>query len=305
MSNQYRHIENLNNTQSLLESAVFELIDQLSSDPTPESDSAHDPVWQWLENREDDSVQLELNDISSRFNLNFVRTKMLEESEFGSLMIDSHTPEELKLYRVEWGFASDLHKAYGTYYKEEDLDRFFTIYSYANLNVSYEDSLKKLYESRVSDTGSQNFLAKVQKLISEQEMADESRMNTMLGGNRDKLYPLINIESLINVNFAEERILNAVLSYPYGGESHKNGSDYLEILTAERTTMELTPDRLQSLFQLEDHYLRIPQYLGCKTWFWKITAELNDHELNVIICRVPDREADEGLFQIIEWKFNS
>lgn len=305
MGNQHRRIENLNSVQLELETVVYDLMDQLAADPTPQSDSPHDPVWQYITNREEESLQIELRDISSRFNLNFMRTKMLDESEFASMMIDGKTPDDLKSHRGEEGFSDNLAEGYSSFFDKEDLERFFTVYSYANINVTYEDSLKKLYESRVSEEGSHLFLTKVQELISDQLMADEARMNNMLGGDRGKLYPLINLEPLINVNFAEEKVLKAVLSYPYGGETHNNALDYHEILRAERTAMEITPERLKTLFDVEDHYMRIPQYLGTVTWFWEIRASRGNTGLNVIICRIPGREAGEGLFQIVEWKLNS
>ena len=55
--------------------AVHELISVIADDPTPEADSLRDPVWTWLQSRGEEQPLLELEDISSRFNLNFVRTK--------------------------------------------------------------------------------------------------------------------------------------------------------------------------------------------------------------------------------------
>lgn len=304
-SARYRSMDARYAARAVLEDSVRELMKQLADDPTPEADSLRDPLWTWLSSRGGDLPVLELEDISSRFNLNFVRTKMLEESEFGSMMLSGKTPEDLKQWRGEEGFAGDLVTGYGDFYKEEDLGKYFTVYSYANLNVTYEDSLKKLYEIRVSPEGAHVFLSSVQSLIAGGVMADEERMKQIFGSSEGKLFPLINIEPLINVNFADEKILKAVLFYPYGEEVHEQAADYLDVLTAERTTMEITRERLQSLIEAEDQYLRIFQYLGTTTWFWRIKATSGADSLDAVICRLPGKAGEKKEYKVLEWKFNS
>ena len=228
---------------------------------------------------------------------------MLEESVFGSMMLPGRSPEGLKLHRGEAGFAQNLAEGYGEYYSEEDLEAYFTLYSYANLNVTYEDSLKKLYEIRVSEAGSHSFLSKIQSLVSRLVPADGEELERILGSDYDDLYPLINIEPLINVNFAHKEILRAVLYYPYGGERVEHASDYLDILTAERTTMEIAPEKLDITLALEGPSLRIRDYLGTNTWFWKITASEGDLRLEAVICRIPGEADEEPLYRIIEWKY--
>ncbi|MBI9099728.1 MAG: hypothetical protein JEY91_14710, partial [Spirochaetaceae bacterium] len=156
--------------KEILDDEVNALIEQLAKDPTAEADSQFDPVWDYIETRNKDKTTLTLEDISSRFNLNFIRTKMLENSSFRELLINGHTSEDLKLYRGEKGFFSSISEGYGEYFEEEDLQKYFTTFSYANLNVTYEDSLKKLYEYRVSEEGSHSFLNEIQQLISETQM---------------------------------------------------------------------------------------------------------------------------------------
>ncbi|MBB6478493.1 hypothetical protein [Spirochaeta isovalerica] len=294
-------------TKRILEESVVEVISHLKTDPTPDADSPNDPVWSWIENRDSTEPEIVLEDVSSRFNLNFVRTKMLEKSDFASMMINGMSPEDLKQYRGEEGFSEDLMSGYGEFFSEEDLDKYFTVYSYANLNVTYEDSLKKIFEIRVDEGGSHIFLSEIQTLIASQEMADQAEMNRILGQSRKDLYPLINIEPLINVNFADEDILKAVLYYPYGEERHERASDYLDILKAERSAMEIESARLDEILNVDGNYLRIKQYLGTTTWFWKIRAEYEDEILNVILARMPGNKEgeEESAFRIILWQFNS
>lgn len=304
---QYRRMENVYRDQQELELAVRELISEMEKDPTPSSDSPYDPVWNWLEDRNNEDIILELKDISSRFNLNFMRTKMLEKSVFSSMMINGHSPEDLKQFRGEQGFSDSLLDGYGDFFSEEDLLEYFTVYSYANLNVTYEDSLKKLYELQVDEAGSHIFLSKIQSLVSSQKIADENRLQEILGSQMDNLYPLINIEPLLNVNFVNETVLKSVLFYPYGEEVLKNANNYLEIILAERSAMEIDSRRLDSILQVDDSYLRILQYLGTVTWYWEIHAKKDGISLSVVLTRLPqsDEMKDNPVYRIVEWYFKS
>lgn len=289
--------------KQLLEDEVYALIEEMGNDPTPNADSGFDPVWSYIKTRNNENMTLTLEDISSRFNLNFVRTKMLEHSSFKDIMIEGNTPQSLKLYRGEEGFFSDIQTGYSQFFTDEDLKKYFTVYSYANLNVTYEDSLKKLYSIRISEEGSVLFHESIQDLIRERIPADESKLKDILGADYSSLYPLININPLMNVNFIDEKILKTVLFYPYGEKTHKNSSIYFDITNNERMHSEVLPDRLTSILDVEDDYLRIFQYLGTVTWFWSIRAADKNLELNAVICRMPGSDEQDIIFQILEWQF--
>lgn len=298
-----KRFEELYLIEENLDSRVRDLIKILSEDPSPEADSLFDPVWAYVENQNTEQIGLVLEDVSSRFNINFMRTKMLEESSFKEMMNTGLSPEDLKLYRGEEGFFTDIQSGYEQFFDEEILLKFFTVFGYANLNVTYEDSLKKLFEFNVSDEGSAAFLGSIQQLISSRIMADREEMKKILGNHFDSLYPLVNTESLMNVNFVPEEILRAILEYPYGGEKHKNSDAFYQVITAERGSFEFSPDRLDSLLELEEDYLRIKEYLGTTTWFWRITANKGKSELEVIIALIPaeSRENTEKRYRVIKW----
>lgn len=299
-----KRFEKRYSVEVILDSQVKDLIKILSDDPSPEADSFFDPVWAYIENQNSEDLSLKLEDLSSRFNLNFVRTKMLNESSFKGKMNSGFSPDDLKLFRGEEGFFSDKYIGFSEFYDEEILDKYFTVYGYANLNVTYEDSLKKIYQYNVSLEGSSSFLSLIQQLISRGVMADTEEMKKILGINYDSLYPLINVEPLMNVNFIPEEVLLAIVNYPYGGKKHKNSSAFYDVITAERSSFEFTPDKLNSLLQVKEDYLRIKEYLGTKTWFWKITATEGKSGLEVIIALLPNEKLDnlEKKYRVIQWK---
>ena len=136
-------------------------------------------------------------------------------------------------------------------------------------------------------------------------MADESRLKEILGSEYDNLYPLINIKPLMNVNFVDEKILGAVLNYPYGGEKHEDAASFFEVIKAERNVFELDDKRIKELLIVEEDYLRILEYLGSTTWFWRITAQCEDFILDVVLCRLPGDglETEEREYQVIEWGY--
>lgn len=302
---QYERMEAKYNSEKVLRESVLELIDALSDDPTPEADSSFDPVWDYLRNRGENETVLTMEDISSRFNLNFIRTKMIEKSSFKNLMIGGFSPEDLKLYRGENGFFTNLNEGYKQFFEEEDLNQYFTAFSYANVNVTYEDSLKKIYEIRVSEAGSFSFLNEIQQLISGKTLVDNSGLKELLGTNYEILYPLINTRALMNVNFVDEKILSAVLNYPYGDKKHENSAAFLETIKAERSVFEIEKKRLKELLPVEEDYLRILEYIGTTTWFWRIKAKSENLTLDVVLCRYPGEATDtvKRDYQILQWNY--
>jgi len=298
--------DNIYSIRQDMDEKVLALLDVLGNDPTPEADSFFDPVWAYIKNENKDEFQIGLRDISSKFNMNFVRTKMLEQSIFKDKMINGKSPDDLKEYRGERGFVCNLKNFYGDFFSEEDLDDFFTIYSYANFNVTYENSLKNIYEIRVSEDSGHSFLSIIQQHISSKIIADNLEYKQIVGASYTKLYPTVNTMSLMNVNFIPEAVLQAVLNYPYGGDRLKQSTSYIEIIKAERSVSEFLPEKLTSLLAVEGDYLRILQYLGTVTWFWEIIVAKERQKLDVIVCRLPDtKDANCKKFHIIKWKYHN
>ncbi len=320
---QYIRLDEYYNVKNNLEKEVYQLIDIIAKDPSPEADSPTDPVWGHIEkiNDSDENLTIRLEDISSRFNINFIRTKMLEESPFfKDLMINGKNTQNLKDDRYKYGFISDIHSrfdedhlGYEDFFETEDLDKYFTTYGYANLNVTYEKSLEKIFETRVPDRGTGSFMSDITNLIKSGIMADNSRMKKILGTEYEDLYPLINVEPIINVNFAEEEILKAIIYYPYGEEQLKDRASIYNYLINERANSELNNEQIKNYIKgkLDEddvkykYKIRILQYLGSTTWFWKITAVSDNRTLSAIICRIPleTRAPSKRDYQIIEWDY--
>ncbi len=318
---QYIRLDEYYNVKNNLEKEVYQLIDIIAEDPSPEADSPTDPVWGHIEqlNDSNENLTLSLEDISSRFNLNFIRTKMLEESPFfKDLLINGKNTQNLKEDRFKYGFVSDIHSpfdedhlGYGDFFEKEDLDKYFTTYGYANLNVTYEKSLEMIFKTRIPDRGTGSFMSDIKNLIESDIMADNSKMKKILGTEYEDLYPLINIQPLINVNFVEDEILKAILYYPYGGTRHKERASFYSNINNDRSNSEIDDARIKQLLPLkvekekDIYYLRIYEYLGAITWFWKITAESDNRTLTAIICRIPleTRAPSKRDYQIIEWDY--
>jgi hypothetical protein len=290
-----------------LDEKAWALIEILGNDPTPEADSIFDPVWTYIESENEGDTQIGLEDISSKFNLNFMRTKMLDKSSLKNSMIEGHTPEELKQFRGENGFSSDLIETYGKFFPEENLKKYFTVYSYANFNVTYEDSLKKLYEIRVSEDSGHSFLNTVQQHVSGRVMADHQTYKNLVGTAYDNLYPVVNTQPLMNVNFVPGPVLESVLHYPYGGEKHEQSDSFFEVIMTERAILEFSDEKLKNLLDIEDDYLRIREYLGTRTWFWRISIIDDESSLEVIISVIPADETDkmEKKVRVIRWKYHN
>lgn len=271
-----------------LDSTLSKLMATLASDPTPESDSITDPVWIWIASQS--GTQISLKDVSSRIDPNWVRPDLLDKTTLHLLFTPSGqvtgAPSAyLRQYRFDHGFYSDLSAGYGMLFSSLTIAQYLTPWSYANINVTDEFALQKLYAVRTGDeAAAEVFHTEIQQLLRERRIVKEGDLQSFLGNDYDKLYPVVNALSLWNVQFLPELILRQTLAYPpFKVKDPQSKADTILSLRAET---EITPDRLRQIIGLPDGH-PIYQYLGTTTWFWKATIGYKDVTLVAVLCRLP------------------
>lgn len=277
-----------NRTHAELDVALVKLISHLASDPTPESDSLSDPVWSWI--ADTTSPRMTLVDVSSRIDPNWVRRDVFDLTGLRNLF----SPDEsvsgspsafLQQHRIDHGFYAAVSQGYGMLFSPKVIAAYLTPWGYANINLTDEFALQKLYEIRTGNqAASEVFHTEIQQLLRERQLVSEQGLRSFLGPDYDRLYPVVNALPWWNVHFLPALILRDILAYP--AYHVKDPQMKAQQILAIRTQSEISPDQLVQIIGLPSGHV-IYQYLGTTTWFWKATIEINGTTLEAVICRLP------------------
>ncbi|WP_455381075.1 hypothetical protein [Salinispira pacifica] len=269
-----------------LDGMIEESAAHLAADPTPESDSPADPVWDWARS----AGGITIEDVSSRIDPNWVRKSLFEKTRLDRLFspgfeVVGPPGDYLQQLREDHGFSADLAAGYHMLFSPQVLAAYMTPWAYANINVTDEFSLRKLYEIRSGDAAAADtFHTRIQQLLQEKGIVQEKDLRSFLGADFDRLYPAVNALPAWNVHFLPQLILRELLRYPDYGI--KNADAKTEQLLALRRSVELSPADLRSVIGLPQEHV-IYQYLGTTTWFFRVTASLPGASLTAVLCRLP------------------
>lgn len=273
-----------------LDNALGALIKVLAADPTPSSNSLVDPVWSWIPSQH--LAHITLEDVSSRIDPNWTGTAIFDLPSIHELfkpssVVSGNPASFLQQYRFEHGFFTGIAKGYGMLFSPKTAKRYLSPWAYANVNLSGQFALQKLYEVRTGDiTGSRVLLTKIQNLRKGHRLVDEKELASFLGPYYRHLYPVVNALPWWNVQFLPELILRAVLSYPPYKIKHptKKADEILRM----RSSGSITPAELRAIVGLPKGK-EVYQYLGTVTWFWKATIRIKNVTLTAVVCRLPPK----------------
>ena len=299
---------------------VEKVIQSLLGDESPESDSLQDGIWQTLPSLgEEHGAEITLRDISSRVNPNHWRNEIIDETALQALLFkEGHTMEELEQHRLDNGMGQNWEAAYPGFFSDEALN-YLTPYGYLNLNIASEPAIAELYTLRTGDDfGAESFRAKVQKTRMAKTYLNNASVKDFFPPGEKKLYPFFAAVPLLNIHFIPRKILRGVLSHNFGSSPLPQGANTVDKILEERESREFRSEELQALFGLENFNHPIYDYLGVKTWFWRITVKKNGMVREVILAELPDSETpyrpdgkpsssegnrQERRFQIIQNRF--
>ncbi len=283
-----RHSSTVRDARRLLEEEARLALNQLARQTAAEVDSPFDPVWTWAAGRKEGTIGITLEDVSSQLNLNTVRTEVFEKTELGKLLALGHSARELRQYRADKGPFASL-ASYAAFFPSGVLASYFTVYGYINVNTTFEDVLRGIFAARTGDkAAAEAFRNAIRGFLVKQEMVGKEQLASLFGLYYPQLYPLMNVEPQMNVNFIPPEILHALLAYPYGGKSIENFEGICNAILSERQQQGLTPQYLSNLIHAQGEQLLIFQYLGTRTWFWRITVRGGSHSLVQVVARIPD-----------------
>lgn len=286
-----------------------EIINELIDDKTPESDSMfdlYDKGYQYYIDR--DEFEKTFNDFtviirehSGKLNINTFHTNLVTNTELQNAF--NSNEYTIKDFRTEIGFTLKLNDYEELFSNESDM-KHFTVYGYANINIAYDDSLRLagIYRSGNEAIG-ENIMNIAQTYRGNLKLINDEEFKLKVLAPYPEVFPLINTQPVLNVNFATERIIKIICSYPYGLKVIKNAESISQTIISIRNQKEILPDELITLIPLQtDMQKRIFQYFGTQSWFWEIEIIKGNNKSKTILSRIPPKEEDgKTSFRILEY----
>lgn len=267
-----------------------QILADLRSDPSPEADTGDDPVWKWKDT-ELEGYKVTLRSLSGSLNVNFVRKALLETTSLQTLLINGKSPDDLQKYRFDEGpFLSA--SAYTEYFNAEDFDTKLTCYGWVNVNLVDEFALEKYVEGLTGTKSTGEALhQKLLRAMGEQILYTNETVKTLLGADYQALYPYLNAEPLLNVNFADPGLIRAIVAFPpYGVASPDSRAKTLIDL---RESGIATKEKIAATLGI-DATSPLNYWFGCQTWFWRVDISDGKNAYYCVICRFPDDSTEPG-----------
>jgi hypothetical protein len=292
-----------------IEEIIGKIVADMYADPSPDIDSPHDPFWAW-NGKTLGNYHVSIIPLSDRLNLNYVRKNLFEKTGMGGWLNPGRTADELQQFREDEGMSLSTG-FYKQFFDSETREKFFSCYGWANINLIDEFAVRKLALSLTgSEQTAEQIRRVVQTLLVNRRVADRASLRSLFGIYYEELFPFINAEPLINVNYAEPALLRALIAYPDYGVSYPDiRCD--ELLDRRSITGLGTGDILNILGI--DTANPLASYLGSITWFWQIIVTDGGQTYRAVICRLPPGDvfqtnrvigqSGEIVFNIIEQGF--
>ena len=292
------------------------IISEYTGDKTPEADSFYDLYDRGYSynNTEDnfikeqDGFKITITEHSGRLNVNTMHPNLITNTDIKLLFSGIVDESYFKNYRSDLGLTLDLED-YSELFASEEERRFFTVYGYANINVTYEHIFPLIAEARTENsTVGESILALAQQYRSELEMFSKAQFKSNISTRYPEVYPIINIEPAQNINFLPEKLIRAFCAYPYGTKKIENHETIAGNLISIRNSREILPDELETLIPVQtDIQKRIFQYFGTVTWFWEILIEKENNSLEIVLSRIPseDEVFGEVVFLGVSFELNT
>jgi hypothetical protein len=289
-----------------MEGAALEIVESIErdigSDPTPEVNSVEDPVWA-RDDTEEKGFKISICPLSDRINLNFARPGLFEKTELWRLFKQDQNAEKLRQFREDNGLSVAVDN-YSAFFEDKDLDAYFSTYGWANINLIDEFAARSLVtditDSEQDGETVKGYIARY--LLETGTIAQPKDLNMILGAQYHDVFPFINAEPAINVNFVDPLLLREIAAYPAYGV--KNPGSRCDNLLTRRESGGITSEDVLSIFGI-DRTNRLSSYFGSITWFYGIRLESPQDTYVSVICRVPSdglATTDKPIYQRLEFR---
>jgi hypothetical protein len=270
-----------------MEELLQEAIAALRADPSPELNSAEDPLWSW-NGRRAGGYRVCIDPLSDRINPNFARKNIFEKTRLELLFRPGKNADKLQQFREDTGLRLG-EEGFAEFFEEELYKKRFSPYGWANINLIDEFAARQLASALTGENAQGEALReKIRLLLTEKRLLSPEALPLFLGASYAGLFPFVNAEPLMNVNFVEPLILEEILSYgEYGiGRPEERCAEIL----SRREREGISAEDLRSILGIGLSH-PLAHYFGSVTWFWEIliSAEKgpNAPSLRAVVCRLP------------------
>jgi hypothetical protein len=272
-------------TMGEMNNLLDDVIAAIKSDPDPEVNGIDDPVWAW-NGKNIPGYTVTVVPISDRINPNLVRKNVFDKTRLSLLFRPGKNADELQQFREDSGLFL-REEAFQDFFEEGILKKYFSPYGWANINLTDEFAARQLGTILTDDPVKGEALReKIRILLIDRRLMDRENLPVFLGASFGELFPFINAEPLMNINFVDPLILKELIAYPDYRIRHPQEISF-EIVSRRKTESLSTEDMCTILGIDKSNPLFY--YLGCITWFWEIniaTAE-KGHSQRAVLCRLP------------------
>lgn len=284
------------NEKKKIDVILDSIYEDIKNDVSSEGDSLFDSVWD-RNNSTEDGYLITLESLSGKINLNFLDSKLLLESGLPSVFYDSKNIIEVENIRSERLLYS--YEEIKDYISEENFSKYFSFYGFANINIMSATSLELLVNNLTDSFYGTELNRKRNILLANKQLIKtETEYNLFCGINYSEIFPYINLDAAINVNFIDEDCLYKLINY--AGFELTSKKRKVDTLLSLRETRELTQDDIITILGISKND-ELYYYLGSKTWFWKISIQGKTQDCHVILCRSVEKTSDlKPKFYIIE-----
>ncbi|ORC31225.1 hypothetical protein B4O97_17075 [Marispirochaeta aestuarii] len=298
--------------------SVQEFLEELDPSEPDWSGSAVFTDIALLESEESCTVTLE--DISSRFSINSMNTKMISETEVRSFLLPGMGADAFQQDREDDGFAVDILARFGNVFKEEFLANYATSRGYWNINTADEFSLKKVFaEITGNEAAAEEFHHKLRERRRTVTLVKPEELEEFVGVHWfDRVFPCINAFPSVNIHFTPDWVLKQIISYPaFRVTAPEAVAREISSLRGSRAILqEELPDMIPVQEKDEGGNIILPKeqnrlfaYMGTVTWFWQISVEKDASRLIRVVARIPDKRGPEGelhreyrtVYEVLPW----
>jgi hypothetical protein len=176
---------------------------------------------------------------------------------------------------------------------KDRIENLFSCYGWANINTIDKISLKYLVKALTgSDYTAEKIYEIIQTLRLQGKIIAPGDLPSIFGPVYNIVFPYINTEALMNVNFTDPLILKELITNPV--YIVPSAEKRLETLLTQRISQGIKSKDIQTILGIDDTNPLL-QYFGAVTWFWKIIIEGENHKMEVLISRLPSVETESSL----------
>ncbi len=241
--------------------------------------SGYKSIHRELEKLESETITIEIRDISSKLNPNFMDFTLFNHPLLRDKLTELTTWQHLHDLREEIGLTGNIRE-YDHFFKEND--ELFTLFNLPNINNASDVMVEYFYNEFMENPSKAfSFRKKIVYNRITGHFYDEVSYSHLFyafdfEGDIRNYFTII---PTWNVNFVPEILLKVLLNKKYNGRRIVNREEKLRQILELREKKEITMPKLKNILKLEDSQKSILTYLGDKTTFWEIDVTDKSHKL--------------------------